>query len=166
MEQPVGVVVPRQPAPPFPAVPAVSRRTGLVTHEKFFWHETPGWVGSCHSGARPSAGIFNQPGKHFENADTKRRILGLVAACGLLDNLDQVSPRMATVEEVARVHTSQYIARIKVCSLHPLLKKCWKGSQTRERIAHLGVIGASWKTDEEFPPLGWSLGRALADRRW
>eukprot|EP00873_Tetraselmis_striata_P016362 jgi/Tetstr1/436626/TSEL_025422.t1 len=110
------VPVPPQPMAPFPDSPVASRRTGLVWSERYMWHDTGSWAGSVPSGIAATRGTFNQPGVHYENAETKRRLYNLLAACGLLEQLTPVKPRIASVEEVARFHDREYIASLKAMS--------------------------------------------------
>src|SRR5260370_36884783 len=59
------------------------------------------------------AGLSVQPFAHIESAEGKRRIKNLVEVSGLLDHLVPLKPRAATEEEVLRLHTPEYVARIK-----------------------------------------------------
>ena len=80
--------------------------TGLVFHERYLWHDTGhGWI-------VPNDGAVVQPYAHPENPETKRRMVNLWRASGLLDQLKPIAPRPATVEEVLRVHTADYHQRI------------------------------------------------------
>ena len=88
----------------------MSARTGLVAHERFFWHDT------CGSVARTDAGPFEQPARHPEHPDTKRRLLGMLEVSGLLDQLLRIGPREATMEELRRFHTQPYIDRVRALS--------------------------------------------------
>jgi acetoin utilization deacetylase AcuC-like enzyme len=88
----------------------MARRTGFLTHELYMWHDTGSaalWY---------PAGLRVQPGEHAENAETKRRFRNLLEVAGLLDQLVDVKPRPATEEEIRRVHTGDYVARIKALS--------------------------------------------------
>ncbi len=85
-------------------------RTGLVAHERFFWHDTRGSV------AHVEAGAFEQPAQHPEHPDTKRRLLGLLEVSGLLDQLVRIAPREATMEELRRFHTQPYIDHVRALS--------------------------------------------------
>lgn len=82
------------------------RKTGWVTSELYFWHDTRGWAGYLE----PSLTI--QPGEHFENPETKRRFYALTAATGLADHLVPVKPRIATDEEILTIHTPGHLARL------------------------------------------------------
>ena len=86
-------------------MPAVA--TGFVQHELYMWHDT-----GRYASAIPN-GLTVEPGEHAENSDTKRRFRNLLEVSGLLDELTVLKPRPATVDEVARFHTRDYIERIK-----------------------------------------------------
>jgi acetoin utilization deacetylase AcuC-like enzyme len=74
------------------------------------WHDTgtSAWV--------TPASLTVQPLGHIESAEGKRRIRNLVEVSGLMDHLVQLKPRMATEDEILRLHTPEYIARIKKAS--------------------------------------------------
>jgi len=74
------------------------------------WHDTgtSAWV--------TPAGLTVQPLGHIESAEGKRRIRNLVEVSGLIDHLVQLKPRMATEDEVLRLHTREYMDRIKKAS--------------------------------------------------
>ena len=86
--------------------------TGFVCDERYFWWDTR------------SAGLFMpshhaigvEPDVHAESAATKRRFRNLLDLTGLIKQLEPVEPRMATVEEVARCHSSEHIERMKALS--------------------------------------------------
>ena len=84
--------------------------TGFLIHELYLWHDT----GSAAS-AFP-AGLTVEPDQHAESPSTKRRFRNLLEVSGLLDELTTMKPRAATVEEVARFHTRDYIKHIKELS--------------------------------------------------
>ncbi|MDA0220869.1 MAG: class II histone deacetylase [Proteobacteria bacterium] len=86
------------------------RRTGFLFHELYMWHDTG------HAALWYPAGLRVQPGEHAENAETKRRLRNLLDVAGMLDTLVDVRPRHATEEEILRVHTRDYVARIKALS--------------------------------------------------
>ena len=80
--------------------------TGLVFHERYLWHDTGhGWM-------IPNDGAVVQPFEHPENPETKRRMLNLWRAAGMLDHLVAIAPRAATVAEIGLVHPQQHITRI------------------------------------------------------
>jgi acetoin utilization deacetylase AcuC-like enzyme len=80
---------------------------GLVWHELYMWHDTgtAAWV--------VPPGLTVEPLRHIENPDGKRRIRNLVEVSGLIEHLVQLKPRPATEEEVLRLHTREYLERIK-----------------------------------------------------
>ncbi|MDZ4734800.1 MAG: class II histone deacetylase [Rhodospirillaceae bacterium] len=88
----------------------MTRKTGFLSHELYMWHDT----GSA--AIFYPAGLKVQPGEHAENAETKRRFRNVLEVSGLLDKLVDIRPRAATEEEILRVHTRDYVARIKALS--------------------------------------------------
>ena len=85
-------------------------KTGLVWDERYMWWDT-------RSGAAfMPAGGWLEPGEHAENPATKRRFKNLIDVSGMADHLVPIKPRMATVEEVERYHTKEYVARMKELS--------------------------------------------------
>lgn len=85
-------------------------RTGYVWHERYAWHDTGRAVGIL------PAGGYNQPYQNFENEESKRRFAGLVEVSGLLEHLVRIPARSASIEDLERVHTSEYVHRIKALS--------------------------------------------------
>jgi acetoin utilization deacetylase AcuC-like enzyme len=81
--------------------------TGWVWHELYMWHDT----GSA-AGELPPGGPL-EPGEHSENPATKRRFRNLVEVSGLLEHLVPIAPRPATDEELLRLHTPEYVERIR-----------------------------------------------------
>lgn len=86
------------------------RRTGFVFHELFLWHQT----GSAALETPP--GLLVQPDSHVESPESKRRIRNLLEATGVLEKLDSIPTRPATVDEIARAHAPAYIERIRAMS--------------------------------------------------
>jgi acetoin utilization deacetylase AcuC-like enzyme len=86
------------------------RRTALVYHERFLWHD----AGSAAS-VIPSGGTV-EPGPHAESPERVRRINALIEVSGLGERLERVRPRVATPEELGRLHTAAYIGRVKELS--------------------------------------------------
>mmetsp|Transcript_9120 Transcript_9120/g.15931 ORF Transcript_9120/g.15931 Transcript_9120/m.15931 type:complete len:404 (-) Transcript_9120:299-1510(-) len=82
-------------------------KTGYWWDELCFWHN-PGHVKSMSR--------FIEPTKHWESAETKRRIHNLVVVSGLAQQLVSLKGQHATLEDLARVHDLDYIARIKAMS--------------------------------------------------
>jgi acetoin utilization deacetylase AcuC-like enzyme len=82
-------------------------QTGFVWHEKYMWHDT-----GAALGVLPSTGKY-QPWVHFENADTKRRLKNLLDAYGATDKLHRIDPFEATESQLLRVHTREYVEKIK-----------------------------------------------------
>ncbi len=88
----------------------MNRRTGFLFHELYMWHDT-GHAALWH---RP--GLTVQPGEHGENAETKRRMRNLMDVAGILEDLVDVRPVMASEEDILRVHTRDYVERIREMS--------------------------------------------------
>jgi acetoin utilization deacetylase AcuC-like enzyme len=84
--------------------------TGFLWHELYAWHDT-----GTGASVMP-AGLTVQPLGHIESAEGKRRIRNLVEVSGLIDHLVQLKPRPATEDEILRLHTREYVERIKKLS--------------------------------------------------
>jgi acetoin utilization deacetylase AcuC-like enzyme len=80
---------------------------GWLSHELFYWHE-PGYA----AGMLP-LGPQIQPFPHVESADSKRRVEGLLAVNGLLDQFCRLSPKPAMNDELMLVHSESHIANIE-----------------------------------------------------
>ena len=84
--------------------------TGLVAHERYFWHDPGRGAGFSTSS------IYVQPDRHPEDPDTKRRLLALLEVSGQLDHLLRIAPRPATMEELLSFHTPRYIEHVRTLS--------------------------------------------------
>jgi acetoin utilization deacetylase AcuC-like enzyme len=89
---------------------AIAMPTGLVAHERYFWHD-PG-SGAGFSTSNP----FAQPDHHPESPDSKRRLLALLEVSGLAEQLTRVKPRPAEYAELRYFHTESYIERVRQLS--------------------------------------------------
>jgi acetoin utilization deacetylase AcuC-like enzyme len=71
------------------------------------WHDTgtSAWV--------TPAGLTVEPLRHIESPEGKRRIRNLVEVSGLMEHLVQLKPRAATEDEILKLHTREYVDRIK-----------------------------------------------------
>ena len=105
--------------------------TGYAYHEVFGWHDTSSYAGLFP--ADPLLGL--QPFEHMENAETKRRLHELVVVSGLIDHLRTIPTRLATDEEILRVHTPEHLARIVAESELP------KGGDAGDGISPFGHNG-------------------------
>lgn len=85
-------------------------KTGFVWDERFMWYE----FGSC-ADVLP-AGEFIQPGTLIETPESKRRILNLLSALGLLNQLQTIKPEPISDQELKQVHDPEYIERVKQIS--------------------------------------------------
>jgi acetoin utilization deacetylase AcuC-like enzyme len=71
------------------------------------WHNTGNFAGPLPFG-NPV-----QPFEHPEHPETKRRLRNLLEVSGLLKQLVSIEPRPATEEEILRVHTPAYLAKLR-----------------------------------------------------
>jgi acetoin utilization deacetylase AcuC-like enzyme len=120
------------------------RRTGLIAHERYFWHDP----GPSAGGRRPD-GVVLQVAEPADHPDTKRRLLGLLEATGYADHLVRLRPREATMEELTRFHTRAYVERVAEISalgFGEVGRSAYVGAGTYE-IAVLGAGGAIVATD-------------------
>jgi acetoin utilization deacetylase AcuC-like enzyme len=86
-------------------------RTGFLWDEWLMWHDTR------HGAAHLPAGGWVEPGEPFsEYPATKRRFRNLLEVSGLLEHLVALRGRMATEEEVLRLHTRAYVDSIRALS--------------------------------------------------
>jgi acetoin utilization deacetylase AcuC-like enzyme len=82
--------------------------TGFVWHERMMWHD----AGSAAAGGLSHNSRF-QPGNHFEHPETKRRLKNLLDAYDITPQLVSVAPFEASDEDILRVHTPDYLERLK-----------------------------------------------------
>ncbi len=81
--------------------------TGLVAHERYFWHDTGNGAGFSNTNQ------YMQPDSHPEAPSTKRRFLALLEVSGLADHLVRIKPRAAEREELLYFHTGAYVDRVR-----------------------------------------------------
>jgi acetoin utilization deacetylase AcuC-like enzyme len=84
--------------------------TGFLWDELYAWHDTGTGSGFL------SAGGLIEPEVHGESAATKRRLRNLLDVTGLLAEMTALSARPASEEEILRLHTREYLERIKEMS--------------------------------------------------
>jgi len=86
--------------------------TAFYSDERCFWHG-----GGNYAFTLPVGGLV-QPlaGGLPENPETKRRLLNLITATGLIDHLSPRKAMPATWEEMARVHPETYLTAFKAAS--------------------------------------------------
>jgi len=88
-----------------------TRKTGWVTSELYYWHDTLNWCGFLQPG------LTLQPGVHFENPETKRRFHNLVEATDLAPHLHALRPQPAPDEVIHLVHPQSHIDHVaEVCA--------------------------------------------------
>ncbi|MFD1706295.1 class II histone deacetylase [Siminovitchia sediminis] len=85
-------------------------KTGFIYDESYFWHDTGN--GALHL---PPGG-WVQSYVHSENPETKRRFKNLLERSGLLSQLQLISPRVASRDEVELFHSPSYIDKVKELS--------------------------------------------------
>lgn len=85
----------------------MKRKTGFLYHEICMWHD-PG-----NRSIYDDAGIFFQPDKALENAETKRRLRNLLEVSGVSDGLVSLQAKPAEIEDLIRFHTSEYIESLQ-----------------------------------------------------
>ncbi|MDK3018888.1 class II histone deacetylase [Pseudodonghicola flavimaris] len=94
-----------------PSSKTVTRRTGWVTAEHFYWHDTQNWAGFLE----PSMVV--QPGQHFENPETKRRMQAMVEVTGLAPLLVPFRPEPVEDAALTVIHPQSYLEHLKaVCA--------------------------------------------------
>jgi acetoin utilization deacetylase AcuC-like enzyme len=81
--------------------------TGFHWNELYAWHDT-----GTGSGYMSTGGLV-EPEQHGESPATKRRLRNVLDVTGLLGQMIELDGREATEEEILRVHTPEYLARIK-----------------------------------------------------
>lgn len=84
--------------------------TCFVFHERCLWHD----VGAS-TAILPSRTRW-QPGVHFENPETKRRLKNLLDGYGVTDQLMRLTPTPAARAALERVHTPAYIDKVLALS--------------------------------------------------
>ena len=93
-----------------PSSNASRRATGLVAHERYFWHDTGSGAGFS------STNQYMQPDRHPEAPSTKRRLLALLEVSGIADHLVRIKPRPAEREELLYFHTPGYVDQVRALS--------------------------------------------------
>jgi len=81
--------------------------TGFHWNELYAWHDT-----GTGSGYLSTGGLV-EPETHGESPATKRRLRNLLDVTGLLARTVDVPGRKATEAELLRVHTPEYVDRVK-----------------------------------------------------
>ena len=81
--------------------------TGLVAHERYFWHDAGSGAGFS------TANAYAQPDAHPESPDSKRRFLSLIEVSGLAGSLLPIRPRLARFEELTAFHTERYVEDVR-----------------------------------------------------
>jgi acetoin utilization deacetylase AcuC-like enzyme len=82
-------------------------KTGFHWNELYAWHDT-----GTGSGFLSTGGLV-EPEQHGESPATKRRLRNLLDVTGLLAQTTELPGRKATEEEILRVHTPEYLERVR-----------------------------------------------------
>jgi len=88
----------------------MKQNTGFLYHEICMWHD-PG-PRSIYN----DVGIYFQPDKALENAETKRRLRNLLEVSGVLEELTELKAEPAEYEDLIRFHTPDYITDLTFAS--------------------------------------------------
>lgn len=89
-------------------------KTGYVWHERYTWHDT-----GTHAGLVPPSSTV-QPFQNFESPESKARFHSLVEVSGLLSKLHRIDPRVASDEDILRVHTPEHLRYLEAQSELPM----------------------------------------------
>jgi len=81
--------------------------TGFHWNELYAWHDT-----GTGSGFLSTGGLV-EPEAHGESPATKRRLRNLLDVTGLLAQTVEIPGRKASAEELTRVHSAEYVERVK-----------------------------------------------------
>jgi acetoin utilization deacetylase AcuC-like enzyme len=79
----------------------------------FHWNELYAWHDSGTGSGFLSTGGLVEPEQHGESPATKRRLRNLLDVTGLLAQTVEIPGRKASDEEILRIHTSDYLERVK-----------------------------------------------------
>lgn len=89
------------------------RKTGFFMSESCFWHTTG------EAALTAPVGGWIQPmaaGGHAESPESKRRFVNLLNRSGVMKQLDQRDSEWATMAEISRVHSGDYLTAFKEMS--------------------------------------------------
>ncbi len=84
----------------------MKRKTGFLYHEICMWHD------AGNRSIYDAAGIFYQPERALENAETKRRLRNLLEVSGVLEGLIPLRAQPAELEDIQRFHTAEYTKKL------------------------------------------------------
>ncbi|GAB4073833.1 class II histone deacetylase [Barrientosiimonas marina] len=88
----------------------MANKTGFISHESYFWHQTGNGALNLRSGGSV------QPDTHAENPETKRRVKNLLERTDFMNKLEPITPRSARRTEVEMNHQSAYIDYVEQLS--------------------------------------------------
>ncbi len=81
-----------------------------------------------------------QPGRPYEAPETKRRLKNLLDACGMSDQLVNIPAQEATIQELLRTHSAEYL----------------------DRLQHLNEVGGPAGMDAPVTPGSYDIARLAA----
>jgi len=91
----------------------MTKKTAFICDESYFWHN------AGESTLFEPAGGYLQASGSAESPESKRRFKNLLERSGLLEQLVQVKPFSATVEQLEYFHTKRHIEHVKYLSDGP-----------------------------------------------
>ena len=88
----------------------MEKKTAFICDESYFWHDAGG--GALYE---PASKYLQENGS-IESPESKRRFKNLLEKSGLMDQLVQVKPVMASREQLEYFHTKRHIENVKKLS--------------------------------------------------
>jgi acetoin utilization deacetylase AcuC-like enzyme len=85
-------------------------RTGFNFEELYLWHDNRGGAGTF------PPGLTVQPGEHYENPETKRRLKNLLEVSGILEHVIGLKSQSASLDQLELCHTLEYIHKVQELS--------------------------------------------------
>lgn len=82
--------------------------TAYITDELCFWHDPGNYALMLKPG-----GYVEPYNRHIENPDPKRRLHNLLQVSGLMDAMQVRPARDASVQELTRLHSSDYVHKVQ-----------------------------------------------------
>ena len=86
-------------------------KTGLVWDERYMWYDFGSYARLFNSSP------YLQPGTAVETPDSKRRIMNLLAATSMLDQLELITPKAVSKEQLMLFHSQEHVERVEAMSL-------------------------------------------------
>ena len=86
-------------------------KTGFISHESYFWHDTGNGALSLPPGG------WIEADEHGESPKSKRRIKNLLERSEFIENLQIIKPKAADREEIEKIHEPSYVEKVKNLSV-------------------------------------------------